>query len=94
MEELQRQHAPDQWKLLIESSKLSLKAVLLNNGKNLPSVPLPHTGTMKETDNIQGLLEKICFEDYQWNVRADLKVVASLNGLQRCYTKCCCFQCK
>jgi hypothetical protein len=58
MEELQRQHAPDQWKLLIEPSKLSLKAVLLNNGKKLPSVPLPHAGHMKETDNIQGLLEK------------------------------------
>jgi hypothetical protein len=36
-----------------------LKAVLLNNGNKLPSIPLAHAVHMKETcASIQGLLEK------------------------------------
>jgi hypothetical protein len=49
MEELQLQHAPDQWRLFIDSSKLSLKAVLLHNGNKLPSIFLAHAVHMKET---------------------------------------------
>jgi len=47
---------------------------------------------MKETyADIQGLLKKICLEEHQWNVRAELKVVALLSLLQGGYTKFCCF---
>jgi hypothetical protein len=57
MEELQLQHAPDHCKLFINYSKLSLKAVLLNNGNKLPSVPLAPAVHMRETyARIQGLL--------------------------------------
>jgi hypothetical protein len=59
MEILQLQHAPDQWLLFTDSSKLSWKAVLLHNGNKLPSIPLTHAVHMKETyASIQGLLEK------------------------------------
>jgi hypothetical protein len=95
MEELELQHTPDLWRLCISSSKLSLKTVLLNNGNKLPSVPLAHAVHMRETyASIQGLLEKMCYEDHQWNIRTDLKVVALLTGLQGGYTKCCCFLCE
>ena len=62
MEDLQLQHAPDQWRrLFLDSSKLSLKAVLLHNGNNLPLLPPAHAVHMKETyASIQELLEKIC----------------------------------
>ena len=33
---------PDQWRLFIDSSKVSLKEVLLHNGNRFPSVPLAH----------------------------------------------------
>jgi hypothetical protein len=50
---------------------------------------------MKETYAIfQGLLTKMCYEDRQWNICADLKVVAMLIGLQEGYTKFCCFLCE
>ena len=54
-EELQLQHAPEQWRLFNHSSVVSLKAVLLHNGNRHSSLPLH----MKETHaNIQGLLKR------------------------------------
>jgi hypothetical protein len=50
---------------------------------------------MKETyASIQGLLATICYEDHQWNICADMKVVALLTGLQGGYTKFYCFLCE
>ena len=40
MNELGVQHCPEEWRLFIDSSKSSLKAVLLHNGNDYPSVPL------------------------------------------------------
>jgi len=46
-------------------------------------MPLAHVRHMKEIyANIQGLLNKIYYEDHQWNIYADLKVVAMLTRLQ------------
>jgi hypothetical protein len=57
MEELQLQHAPEQWMIFINSSKFSLKEILLHNGNKQPSVSLIHAVHMKEAyANIQGLL--------------------------------------
>ena len=43
------EYDPNHWQLLIDSSKTSLKAVLLHNGNKLPSVPVAHGSDMKET---------------------------------------------
>jgi hypothetical protein len=75
-EELQLEHTSGQWRLLIDSSKVSLKAVLLHNGNQFPSIPLAHAVHMKETyENLQGLLQKIRYEEHL------------LGG----YTEFCCF---
>jgi len=59
MEELQFQYAPEQWKLFIDLSKVSLKAVLKHNGNKHPSMPLAHAVHMKESyASIQGMLNK------------------------------------
>ena len=42
-------HSPLDWRLFIDSSKLSLKTVLLHNGNNLPSVPVGHSVHNKES---------------------------------------------
>jgi hypothetical protein len=49
MEELQLEHTSGQWRLFIDSSKVSVKTVLLLNGNKLPSIPLVHAVHMKET---------------------------------------------
>jgi hypothetical protein len=51
--------------------------------KKHPSVPLAHAVHMKGTYAIfQGLLTKMCYKDHQWNICADMKVMAMLTGLQ------------
>lgn len=86
---------PEEWRLFIDSSKLSLKAVLLHIGNIYPSVPIGYAIHMKESyENMARLLGKINYGKYKWHISADLKVVAILNGLQLGYTKHCCFICE
>jgi hypothetical protein len=49
MKEFQLQHAPEQWRFFIGTSKVSLEAILLHNGNKHPSIPLAHAVPMKET---------------------------------------------
>jgi hypothetical protein len=45
---------------------------------------------MKEAyENLQVLLQKIGYEEHRWNIRADLRVIAVLTGLQGGNTKFC-----
>ena len=88
------EHNPEEWRLFIDSSERSLKAVLLHNGNQLPSVPVGY-GLVKETyDSMKQLLKSINYQQYQWSICADLKVVALLLGMQTGYTKYCCFLCE
>jgi len=58
MEELQPEYTCGQWRLFIDSSKVSWKAVLLHSGNKFPSVPLAHAVHMQEMwENLQGLLQ-------------------------------------
>ena len=43
MDTLDNECNPDEWRLFIDSSKASLKVVLLHNGNKFPSVPSSHT---------------------------------------------------
>ncbi|XP_053968164.1 uncharacterized protein LOC128869618 [Anastrepha ludens] len=95
MMELGREHEPCEWRLFIDASKDSLKAVLLFNGNLYPSVPVAHAAKMKETyENMKVLLDCINYSNYKWQICADLKVVAIVLGLQTGYTKFCCFLCE
>jgi hypothetical protein len=88
-------HNADEWRLFIDSSKSSLKAVLLHNGNRYASVPVGYSVHMKETyDNMSLLLNKICYRQYNWSVCGDLKVITILMGMQTGYTKYCCFICE
>ena len=59
MDILDHEHTTTEWRLFIDSSKTSLKAVLLHNGNKFPSVPLAYATNMKETyENLKILLEK------------------------------------
>jgi hypothetical protein len=63
-EALGHQHDPTKWPLFIDSSKVSLKAVLLHNGNKFPSVPQAHAANKKESyKNMNLLLEKIQYKN-------------------------------
>ena len=94
MEQLTFNYITEDYRLFIDSSRTSLKAVLLHNGNQIPAIPVAHAVHMKETyENLRNLLQKLNYEQFKWCVCADLKVIAIITGLQGGYTKHCCFLC-
>ena len=92
MEVLGHEFNPDQWRLFTDSSKMSLKVVLLHNRNKFPSVPLAHAANMRKSyETMKLLLGKIKYDEFKWRLCGDLKVVAMLLGMQLRYTKYCCF---
>lgn len=88
------EYSPDEWRLFIDSSKRSLKCVLLNNGNKFGSIPIGHSTRMKEQYNaISLVMEKIKYKEHQWVICVDLKMVNFLLGQQSGYTKYPCFLC-
>jgi len=86
-----------QRRVFIDSSKVSLKVVLLNNRNKFPSVPLAHAANMKESyESMKLLMGKIKYVEFKWKlcVCGDLKVVALLLGMELGCTKYCCFLCE
>ena len=49
MDAMHKGHSPEQWRLFIDASKTSLKAVLLHNENKLPSIPVAYAPSTKET---------------------------------------------
>ena len=85
MQTLNINHNPLDWRLFIDSSKLSLKAVL-HNGNTLPSTPVGHSVHNKESyENMKILMEAINYDKFKWQICGDLKVIALLLRLQRFY---------
>ena len=93
-EALESEHHFNEWRLFIDSSKASLKAVLFNNGNEKPSISLVHATALKEThETIQLILRLINYAVYKWNICGELKVTCLLFGMQMGYTKNQCFLC-
>jgi len=95
MEVVGHKYNPDQWRLFIDSSKMSLKVVLLHNKNSFPSVLLAYAANMKESyESIKLLFGKFKYDEFKWKLCGDLKVVALLLGMQLGYTKYCSFLCQ
>jgi hypothetical protein len=81
--------------LFINSSKRSLKAVLLHNRNVLASIPLVHSTKLSESyETLKLVLETIKYHEHEWHICGDLKVIGLLLGQQRGYTKFPCFLCE
>ena len=88
-------YSPEDWRLFLDSSKRSLKCVLLNNGNKYAAIPIAHSVHAKETyQSVQRILQLISYEQHGWIVCVDLKMVCFLLGQQLGYTKYPCFLCK
>ncbi|XP_076545221.1 uncharacterized protein LOC143305439 [Osmia lignaria lignaria] len=84
-----------QIRLFIDSSKTSLKTVLLHNDNIYPSVPIAYRRKHKKTyDIFKTFLLKINYNGYKWHICGDLKVIVILMSLQSGYTKYYCFLCE
>lgn len=88
-------YRPAEWRLFIDSSKRSLKAVLLNNGNKLASIPIGHSTVLVESyEHMKLLLEKLQYSMHKWQICTDLKVVTIILGQQSGFTKFSCFLCE
>lgn len=88
------EYNPAEWRLFIDSSSRSLKAVLLHNGNKVSSVPVGHSVQMSESyTNMELLLRHLQYKDHNWLICGDLKVIALMLGMQGGYTKYPCFLC-
>lgn len=84
----------EEWRLFIDSSKKSLKAVLLHFENSKNSVPVALSTNTKETYlSLEKILVSIKYNEHSWKICADLKVITLLSGLQTGYTKNMCFMC-
>ena len=82
------------WRLFIDSSSKSLKAVLLHNTNKCPSILLAHLVQMKENyENVKMLLSALRYDQYNWEVIGDFNLVAFLMGLLQGFTKFPCYLC-
>ena len=82
------EYSPADWRLFIDSSKRSLKCVLLHITNVYGSIPNGHSTTLKEKyDAIKSVLHNIKYNDHQWVICVDLKMVNLLRGQQSGYTK-------
>ena len=85
---------PSEWRLFIDSSSKSLKAVLLHNDNKYPSLPLAHSVHLKETyGNVKTVLNVLKYDQYNWEVIGDFKMIAFLMGMQGGFTKYPCYLC-
>ena len=82
------------WRLFLDSSVRSMKAVLLHIGNNVDSVPVAHSVKLKECYlDMKHLLEVLHYDLHKWKLCGDLKIITILLGLQGGYTKFPCFLC-
>ena len=82
MSEFGIEYKKEEWRLFIDSSKTSLKAVLLNNGNTYASLPVAHSVHMKESyENLDVVLNKINYSAHSWMICWDLKVLCMLLGM-------------
>ena len=78
----------------IDSSKQSLKCVLLHNASTYAGVPIGHSVTLKESYSIvQMILQKLCCNEHKWAICLVLKMINILLGQQAGYVKYLCFLC-
>lgn len=83
-----------EWRLFIDSSKRSLKCVLLHNGNAFGAVPIGHSVYLhEEYEDIKRVIDLLQYHMHKWIICVDLKMVCLLLGQQRGYTKYPCFLC-
>lgn len=89
------QYDPNDFRLFIDSSKYSLKAVLLYKDNTRSSVPIAiSTETTENYQSMKKIIDSVKYVNHQWKICADLKVISLLRGLQLGWTKNMCFLCQ
>lgn len=91
-------HDPDKWVLFIDSGKNSLKFALIHREPNpllrKPSVIIGYSfGQAEKYEFLRFALDTFRYNDFNWKVCCDLKVVGLLNGLKGGFPRHMCHLC-
>ena len=81
------QYDPNEWRIFINSSKKTLKFVLLHKTKLFGAILIGHSVYLKV------VLDLLKYDDHKWVICVDLKMVKFLIGPQGTYIKYPCFLC-
>ena len=77
------EYNPDEWGLFMNSSKRSLKCVLLHNGNKFACVPIGHSMIVKEHYlNVKMVLQKLLYSEHKRAICIDFKMVNFLLGVR------------
>ena len=77
------EYPPDEWRLFIDSSKRSLKCVLLHNGNKFACVPIKHFVITKENYlDVKMVLLKLRYSEHNLVICANDKMLNFLLGQQ------------
>jgi hypothetical protein len=75
-------HDPQEWRVFIDSPKLNVKAVLLHNGNQYPSIPVGHAAHMKETyEKLKQLPNQLECINYGWHICGSVSVNGCPTGI-------------
>lgn len=89
----QQELVVEDWRLFIDSSMRSIKAVLLHNG-DLPEIPVFYSQTLKESyETMKIILNSINYKKYEFNVCGDLKVLNLIRGIKSGNVSYPCLKC-
>jgi len=87
-------YKPEEWRLFIDSSIRSLKAILLHNTNVLAPIPIAYSTVLKESyENVKIVLDKIKYSEHNWLFCGDLKIIGIVLGMQSGNIKYPCFLC-
>ncbi|XP_063219615.1 uncharacterized protein LOC134529442 [Bacillus rossius redtenbacheri] len=80
--------------LFLDSSKRSLKCVILHNGNIYGAVSIGHSVHVREEYNdVKSMISLLNYHDHNWIICVDLKMVNFLLGQQKGFTKYPCYLC-
>lgn len=92
--EMKEQFDQNEWRLFIDGSTTSIKAVLLHIGNEKPSVPIAYGAGLKEqVGTMKDILNYIQYGRFNFKIVADFKVISLLMGIQGGNVKFPCFLC-
>lgn len=86
-------HDSSEWRLYIDSSKRSLKCLLLPNGNVYGQILIALSKNEKKYADNKTVLEWLQYHVHGWVICVELKMVNFLLGQQGGYTKYLCFLC-
>lgn len=95
VKEYKIEYEASNWRLFMDSSQRSLKAILLHNGNVYAPLPIAHSVILDEKyHNLELLLQKLKYDTHQWLICGDLKIFTILLGQQSGFTLYPCFICE